>query len=831
MKRGHAMVDQTPNWSGPRYVPPVPRTSLIGRDADLATLHALLDEPGVPLVTLNGPGGVGKTHLALVLAEDVIDRFADGVLYLPLAEITQPDQLLSAIGRALGVGEGNRPLIERLAARLRTRQLLMVLDNFEHLIAAGPLVSDLLRTAPGLKMVITSRIALRVTGEHLFVVRPLPVPTLASSGDVYDVWESPAVKLFLARARAARTDFTVTDADAAPIAEICRRLDGLPLAIELAAAQTPHLRPDAMLARMEPALGFLVDGPGDAPVRLQTMRQAIAWSYDLLRPAERALFRRVSVFVGGFTLRMAEDLADGWNPDDGYPYPRDVETRAASPSLGKEAPSAASDEWFPMSLAPLDVNVAGGIWTLIRHSLVQPAADMAGDDRYELLETIRAFGYEQLTQSGEAAAVHHAHMAMMLRFAEIAGSRLWAGDVARWEGRLEAELGNIRAAHEWLLDQGSAANQLNFRLSDSIWFFWQLRGHVSEGRAWIETALSRPGGTSAARAAALNVVGLLAWIQGDDQRAVEALEQSLPIFRALDYHEGIGRCLFALSLVAWRKREYQRMLDLAQEALAHFQLTDDTVGPAVSVLASAMGARGLGDVTRAVELLYDAEARCRNAGFEWGLATATYYKGELARHAGDTAQAVDLLRQALRSYSGQRDPWGMGTCLVALATLTAERGDLVRAARLFGAGFALCEEIGAFIPPTELTDYQTAASAVRDQLGEPVFLAESTLGHALPRQQVITAALDDSVDLVPLMRSDDLEPPVIKNIQIKDYHFTPVQMDVLRMLVAGKEVKEIAVARHCGRSTIYEHIEHIGERLGVSGQKEIIAYTLRNNLL
>jgi non-specific serine/threonine protein kinase len=732
------------------------------------------------------------------------------------------------------VGEGERPLIERVERWLRSKQLLIILDNFEHLLAEAPLIVRLMSAGRGLKVLVTSRIELRVTGEHVVPVDPLELPALTKSIAPDVLWRNAAVQLFVERARAARSGVTFSGVDAEVVARICQRLDGLPLAIELAAAQAPQLSPRLMLARLETRLPLLTDGPRDAPARLRTMRNAITWSYDLLSPGEQAMFRRLSVFVGGFTMEMASALARGWRAEDGYPLAGGrISNRINSWSyFGKESPADVGGGWAVPELPALEINVEKSVWSLVAQNLVRPAAPVAGALRFEMLETIREYGLEQLGNEGETAAVRHAHAAAFLAFAEEAGTGFWWPEASVWSMLLEAELGNIREAHAWLVEQGPPANQLSLRLAETLWFFWQMRGHVREGRDWLEAALARPGGAPAARAAALNVAGMLAWVQNDDQRAEEALQESLPICRALDYRAGIGRSLFALALVAWRRGDYARVMTNTQEALGHFAAWNDQVGMSVCQIALAIAARGQGELARAAALLDDAERRCRSASFGWGIATAQYYSGEIARDQGEAARASVLLRSALALYVGVRDPWGTGACVAALASMAVERGELERAAILFGAAFAMCEEIGAFIPPTELATYQAAAAAVQTRMGDAAFAEALAVGQRLPVERVIAAALDEAVELSSVSPARQ-EPAsdVIVATPLVEYGLKPAQLEVLRLLADGKSVKEIAFLRGRAQSTIYQHIVNIGEQLGVSGQNEIIAFAVRHGLV
>jgi predicted ATPase len=388
---------------------PAPLSSFVGREREVAAVTALLSEPGVRLVTLTGPGGVGKTRLALRVARDVEADFADGVVFVPLAAVRDPDLVIATVARALRIPDaGVRPLVERLAAAIRARHFLLVLDNFEHVVEAASQVADLLAACPELKALATSRSVLRVSGEHADAIWPLALPDASGQTSLEAVAGAEAVRLFVARARAAQPDFVLTDANAPTVAAICRSLDGLPLAIELVAAKLRLLPPESLLARLARTLPVLTGGGRDLPDRQRTMRDAIAWSYELLTGDEQVLFRRLAVFVGGFTLDAAADVAE---------------------SVGGDA--------------------LAGVEALAEQSLLHRLAGGPGDPRFGLLETVREFGLEQLEASGEADAVRGRHAAHFAALAEVARSSMILNQTAGLE-RLRAEDGNLLAALGWL---------------------------------------------------------------------------------------------------------------------------------------------------------------------------------------------------------------------------------------------------------------------------------------------------------------------------------------------------------------------------------------------
>ncbi|MCA9877682.1 MAG: excisionase family DNA-binding protein, partial [Thermomicrobiales bacterium] len=476
---------------------PAALTTLVGREAETAALVAAL-RGSERLLSLTGPGGVGKTRLALAVATAVAGEFAGGACYVSLEAITDPDRVALEVADALGVPQtGGEDLPERLAASLQERPTLLVLDNFEPVIEAAALVATLLAACPALKVLVTSRIRLRVSGEAERPVLPLRVSAEVNPSPAWrgghavaagrsDAQHAPAVQLFIERARAVRPETGSATEDLAAIAAICHRLDGLPLAIELAAARVNVLQLPDLLARLERRLPLLTGGPRDAPVRLRTMRDAIAWSYDLLTADEQRLFRCLAIFRGGFTLAAAE------------------------------------------SISPPDPPVFDLLASLVDKSLLGMQGMASGETRYYLLETIREFGLEQLAASGEQAPVAHRHAAWCRAFAECAGPRAKQADAAVWLPRLRAEHPNLLAALAWFQHAGDGASLL--RMAAALWPFWQEQNHFAEGLTWLELALERDQEAPApVRLRGLAGAGTLAWYLTQVERASAWQEQALAL--------------------------------------------------------------------------------------------------------------------------------------------------------------------------------------------------------------------------------------------------------------------------------------------------------------
>ncbi|MGH2530939.1 MAG: ATP-binding protein [Thermomicrobiales bacterium] len=450
---------------------PAPVTPLVGRERETKDVQDLLLRDGVRMVTLTGPGGVGKTRLALDVATALESEFG-GVGFVSLAPIRAVDLVPSAIARSLGIREsGTQPLDERLRARLRDAHLLLLLDNFEHVEDAAPLIAELLVACPRIRALVTSRAPLRVSGEHEYPVPPLRVPETPVRPAVADLARTEAVTLFCQRARAVRPDFVLHEANAAVVAEICRRLDGLPLAIELAAVHIKVLSPRDLLTRLTNRLQILVGGSRDLPARLQTMRDAIAWSYDLLSPEEQALFRRLSIFVGGCTLDAAK-----WVMAEGGKRKAD-----ATEAEGRGRKAESDDGSAAVRRPPSASDVLDGIASLVDKSLLRRTDQDEGEPRFEMLETIREYGVDQLAASGEETTARARHTAWYLALAERAEPELTGPEQISWLERLECEHANLRGALAWL-SEGERAEQA-LRLAGALSHFWAVHGHWAEGRA------------------------------------------------------------------------------------------------------------------------------------------------------------------------------------------------------------------------------------------------------------------------------------------------------------------------------------------------------------
>ncbi len=634
---------------------PASLTRFVGREREVERVLEELAE--TRLLTLTGPGGTGKTRLAVEAAAAAAEDFPDGVRFVSLAPLRDPAALAAALCAGLGVAETpTRTPIEALQRIFGARRSLLVLDNLEQVVEAAPVLAELLARCPGLKLLVTSRILLRVSGERVLPVPPLGLPDDPSGATAADLERAPATALFLDRARAARADFAVTDANAPAVAEICRRLDGLPLAIELAAARVRHFSPGSLLSRLGRRLDVLGGGPRDTPARHQTLREAVLWSYDLLEPGEQALFRRLGTFADGFTLESAEALLDAVEP------------------------GAADD-------------LLDGLAALLDHSLIyRPAPGAArgasgrgrapGGDRYAMLDTLRELAFERLEEAGERDRVVRAHARVFLRLAEEAAESLTGPDQVRWVERLVAERGNLEAALDRSEEVVPVATAL--RLGAALWRFWLIRGDLRRGRDRLEHLVSLAdagGSTSGGRetdgplARALQGLGTLLSNLGDNEGAIGHLERSLELFRRLGDRRGLATQLNNLGWVADEISDLERARELSEEALRVNRELDDLRGQALAL--NNLGWAGLydGRYETARDMLARSLELRRRVGDRRGEAFALTNLAWAEERLGNLDEADALLRKAERIFEGLEDRLVPGWTLVIRSMVTRSRGN------------------------------------------------------------------------------------------------------------------------------------------------------------
>src|SRR5215469_265353 len=623
---------------------PIQLTSLIGREKEVATIERLLAREDVRLLTLTGPGGTGKTRLGLQVAAEVSDRFHEGVYFVNLAPITNPALVIPTIAQTLDLREtGEQPPLEQLKTFLREKQLLLVLDNFEQVASAAVYVADLLATCPRLKVIVTSRMVLHVQAEQEFAVPPLAVPDPKQVPDLVTLSQYEAVALFISRAQSARPEFQVTNANAPAVAEICARLDGLPLAIELAAARIKLLPPQALLARLDQRLALLTGGARDVPVRQQTLRNTIEWSYHLLGEEEQRLFRRLSVFVGGWQLSAAEALCQ--------------------------------------ERGQADLDVLNGLSALLDNSLIQAGEEGAEEPRYLMLQTVREFGLEQLTASRELERTRMAHARYFLALAEEAEPELHGPSQARWVARLEQEHDNLREALEWALEQvrdeqAAERREIGMRLGAALREFWMIVGHYREARSFLERALAASEGAGPAlRARVLRAIAVVADCQGDIDRIEAVAKLSLVLSRELEDSCGIAESLGSLAAAAWLRGKIVEAVSLHEEQVRLLRQVGEPgeVANALFLLAEHVSTHG--EYARGQALFEEARELYRQAGNELRVGgTLVHSAAWLWFTLGDLATMRQRFQegQALITRVGDR-AWSAECLWVAALLALSER--------------------------------------------------------------------------------------------------------------------------------------------------------------
>ena len=718
-------------------------TPFIGREREVEEVRRRLLHPHVHLLTLTGPGGVGKTRLGLEVAERVLDQFADGVCFVALAPINDPTLVPSAIAQELQIKQGaGQSVDEALEQYLRERKVLLVLDNFERLQEAGPPLARLLAACPRLKVLVTSRVVLHLQGEHNYEVPPLTLPKAEHRLSPEQLGRYEGIRLFMQRAQAANSRFTITTENAPAVIELCQRLDGLPLAIELAAARVRLLSPEAMLARLSNRLGLLTGGAWDLPDRQRTLRATLDWSYNLLNVAERSLFARLAVFVGGWTLEAAHAVGD----------------------VGNEA------------------EVLQHMSALVDKSLAQQQANIQHEPRFTMLETVREYAAERLEESGELKRLRRRHASYFLKLAE-EEERASQGPLQRaWLDRLETEHDNLRAALAWSLSpQGDT--EMGLQLTGALSHFWYIREHHTEARMWLQKALERGSDATAARAKVLVGAGRLAWFQGELARANTLLEESLALYQELGDEAGAAFALLVLGRTAVSQGNRRRGEALVEDSLALFrqqgnrwgiarslivlgdgalfegdvdraaakfqksleisQDLEDAEGIALSLLYLGRAAYILGDHARSYTLLEESLVVFKDSGDSRGVAEALLELGRVARAQGDSARALALCRESLVLSRKLANNSHIAFCLTTLAGVIQAAGDVAQAARLFGAAETLLGSLDAVLDPGGSLSYPSDLGAARTELGEPAFEKARDEGRAMTVEQAVAYALSE----------------------------------------------------------------------------------------
>ncbi len=757
---------------------PAPPTPLLGREREEAEIAHLLARERARLLTLTGPGGVGKTRLAQQVATTQRALFPDGVVLVSLAAIRDPALVPGEIAAAWGVALGaGLPPWEALRAELRVRRLLLLLDNLEQVVLVAADLALLLQGCPGLAILATSRAALRVRGEQEYAVPPLAVPAPGQRLDAEALARYPAAELFVQRARAVNPHVRVSAREADAVAEICQRLDGLPLELELAAGQTRYLTPRALLSRLERRLPVLVGGAVDLPARQRTMRDAGAWSYDLLDAAEQRLFRRLAVCVGGCAIEAAAVCAD--------------EEGDAGTGDGMSRDAGDGD----------DVALLVGLSALAEKSLLTSAGEEDGDVRVAMLETIRAYALERLEAAGEEPATRRRHLGHYLALAEGGIAAFNGPEQALWGGRLRRDHDNLRAALQWAADAGDTAGGL--RLAGALWWFWWRHGHPAEGRAWLDLLLRRDAetgrrapGTVRARAlygaavlaseqgdrargealaaeglelyeqagdeqgtaSVLNMLENSAKYRGDHARAAELFERSLAAQRTTGNMRGVATVLNNLGVLAQDRGDFACAAPLLEESIAIKRGLGDRRGIAMSITNLGEALRLSGDHRRAATTFEEGLALFRALDDQAGIAGASLNLGVALLGGGDADRATGLLTEALAQLWRFGDKQKVAEALEGLAGALAAQGQEGHAARFAGAAARLRTAEELPLPPSWRAAHERLLAALRAALGAGSFAAAWQEGELAPLARIVAEALGEEAPNIPSV-SDRINAP------------------------------------------------------------------------
>ncbi len=726
---------------------PTQLTPFIGREHEIASVLGLIRNPDVRLVTLTGAGGTGKTRLSLQVASAVLDHFPDGIYFVPMAETADLDLAVSRIAQVLEVREGSgRYLIDTLKDFLGDKTLLLVLDNFEQLAGAASLTTDLLVAAPKLKLLISSRILLRVRGEHEFPVMPLDIPDPNNLPALEQLQQNESVQLFIQRARAANPKFALTKENASAVAAICQGLEGLPLAIELAAARIKVLPPQAMLARLSNRLSFLTGGAGDLPARQQTLRNTLDWSHGLLNDPEKILFARLGIFAGGFSLEAAEAVCD----QDGI------------------------------------LDVLGGVEILLNNSLLRQEEDLNGAARFRMLGTVREYALERLEKQAELATITRAHALYYIsKITRDMGFRLFSSESVMWLDWCETEHDNIRAALAWA-QKNPEADELKSVLILFLSWFWYRRGYLHEGRVWserfLETEWALPG--TKGHAGALLSSAMLAMWQGEAKTAIVEAEECLAIFQREEDEQFLPVAMLNAGVINVNmgkdaaahpllKEAGSLFLDAGQNffyAVSLVHLGNVALGLghplearawlekalpiaqevgdqwAVSFALNNLGevARVLGDYDKARQYYEESESLLRVMGDPGDLARLVHNLGSVAQHEGNFEKARTLFTDSLAMFRKFGNKRGIAECLMGLSGIKVEEGQLQQAARLFSAAEAILAESGTAWWPADRADVERFRAAILSRLNDAVFQAEYDLGQKMPLSQAFAYAAEEN---------------------------------------------------------------------------------------
>jgi predicted ATPase/DNA-binding CsgD family transcriptional regulator len=808
--------------------PPIPRTRLIGREIERARVRTLLLDEGVPLLSLTGPGGVGKTRLALSIAGDVAQFFADGTVFVDLAPLADPTLVDSAIAQALGVLEGGETeIIDRLTCHLRDRHVLLVLDNFEHVVTAASLLPALLAACPKLQVLVTSRMRLRVSSEHEYAVSPLRLVEPDGPSCLEAVRTADAVRLFVERAHALQGEFVLTEENASAVSQICTRLDGLPLAIELAAAWLKVLSPQELLVRLERRLPLLTGGSRDLPARQQTVRDTIAWSHALLSPDEQVLFRHLAIFAGGCTLEAAEAVAASPQGvplrSGGAGFASGGEEHDASLARAPTPPEFAQRTPPPEAaprLAPPErsdaLTVLGGIASLVDKSLLQRREGSHSEARFSMLETVCEFGLGQLGESGELDDVSRLHAAYFLAFAERREPVALSTTPLAELNQFAADHDNLGAACDRLCD-GSAVEEC-LRLTAACAPYWYARGHLREGATRLHSALATADSPpSAARGQVLNWAAIFAITIGDIEASSTFSQEALAVWNVVGDPRGRAAALYNLGEADEHLLRWDEAADLFDQAVAICRDLDQPYDLGRALVLRGGVAYAQGDIDRARLIEEEAAALFRQIGALRWIGQTEWLLGMFAASQQRFPEAARYYQKSLRTLIDAADVVWLYKPLAGLAAVAVENGDAESAARLLGAVDTMLLSTGGHLYPQHRPMYEQADTAARAALGAERFTAVHDAGRRLTLEELLAEA-----DAIVTMAEEAAQKPRRRGAGIASA-LTPREREVLNLVADGKTDREVAEILFISRRTVNYHITHILGRLNVHSRQDAVA--------